>query len=185
MRGEARHRHGGARGAGGGRRLVVSRAGVRGTGKSAAGVAAVPGPDRARAPGPRRAAPEAREEPGGRPHRRLIGLAPASRWVLTREAPIPATASRDSAKNRERPREGRRRRCGSSVASNLRWSITRRVGPMATKVTLLELVDAVSEHARSEDETIATIIYMVNRGVVRLCGTFKGARFDLRTLAAA
>ena len=39
--------------------------------------------------------------------------------------------------------------------------------------------------ARSEDETIATIIYMVNRGVVRLCGTFKGARFDLRTLAAA
>ena len=58
-------------------------------------------------------------------------------------------------------------------------------GPMARKVTLLELVNAVSEHAQSEDETIATIIYMVNRGVVRLCGTFKGARFDLRTLAAA
>ena len=56
---------------------------------------------------------------------------------------------------------------------------------MARKVTLLELVNAVAEHARSEDETIATIIYMVNRGVVRLCGTFKGARFDLRTLAAA
>ncbi len=50
---------------------------------------------------------------------------------------------------------------------------------MAANVTLLELFDAVAEHARSEDETIATIIYMVNRGAVRLCGTFKGARFDL------
>ena len=50
---------------------------------------------------------------------------------------------------------------------------------MAAHVTLLELVDAVAEHARSEDDTIATIIYMVNRGAVRLCGTFKGARFDL------
>jgi len=55
---------------------------------------------------------------------------------------------------------------------------------MAANVTLLELVDAVAEHARSEDETIATIIYMVNRGVVRLCGTFRGARFDLNALAA-
>ncbi len=55
---------------------------------------------------------------------------------------------------------------------------------MAAHVTLLELVDAVAEHARSEDETIATIIYMVNRGAVRLCGTFNGARFDLKARAA-
>lgn len=30
---------------------------------------------------------------------------------------------------------------------------------------------------------IATVVYMVNQGHVRLCGTFKGARFDLTTAA--
>ncbi len=56
---------------------------------------------------------------------------------------------------------------------------------MTPNVTLLDLVDAVSEHARSEAEVIATVIYMVNRGRVRLCGTFKGARFDLAAVRAA
>jgi Thiamine pyrophosphate enzyme, N-terminal TPP binding domain len=55
---------------------------------------------------------------------------------------------------------------------------------MTPNVTLLDLVDAVGKHARSEAELIATVVYMVNRGHVRLCGTFKGARFDLATLAA-
>jgi hypothetical protein len=53
-----------------------------------------------------------------------------------------------------------------------------------TDVTLLDLVNAVAEHARSEAELIATVVYMVNQGHVRLCGTFRGARFDLATLAA-
>jgi hypothetical protein len=53
---------------------------------------------------------------------------------------------------------------------------------MARNVTLLDLVSAVVEHARSENELIATIVYMVNCGHVRLCGTFKGARFDLAAL---
>ena len=53
---------------------------------------------------------------------------------------------------------------------------------MALNVTLLELVNAVSEHGRSEAEVIATVVYMVNSGRVRLCGTFKGARFDLSAL---
>ncbi len=44
---------------------------------------------------------------------------------------------------------------------------------------------AVAEHARSEAEVIATIVCMVNQGRVRLCGTFKGARFDLTTFTAA
>jgi len=44
---------------------------------------------------------------------------------------------------------------------------------MAANVTLLDLVNAVAEHSRSEAETIATVVYMVNRGHVRLCGTFK------------
>src|SRR6266478_10127034 len=50
---------------------------------------------------------------------------------------------------------------------------------MAPSITLLDLVNAVAEHARSEAEVIATIVCMVNQGRVRLCGTFKGARFDL------
>jgi len=45
-------------------------------------------------------------------------------------------------------------------------------------------VNAVSEQARSEAEVIATIVYLVNSGRVRLCGTFKGARIDLRAPAA-
>jgi hypothetical protein len=53
---------------------------------------------------------------------------------------------------------------------------------MARRVTLLELVKAVAEYSSSDAELIATVVYMVNQGHVRLCGTFKGARFDLSTL---
>ena len=56
---------------------------------------------------------------------------------------------------------------------------------MTRNLTLLDLVTAVAEHARSDNEVIATVVYMVNRGDVRLCGTFKGARFDLTPLGAA
>ncbi len=55
---------------------------------------------------------------------------------------------------------------------------------MTPNVTLLDLVNAVSEHARSEAEMIATVVYLVNSGRVRLCGTFKGAQFDLHSLDA-
>jgi hypothetical protein len=53
---------------------------------------------------------------------------------------------------------------------------------MALNVTLLDLVTKVTEYARSEEEVIATVAYMVNSGRVRLCGNFKGARFDLGAL---
>ena len=56
---------------------------------------------------------------------------------------------------------------------------------MTPNVTLLDLVNAVTEYARSEAEVIATIVWMVNEGHVRLCGTFRGARFDLTTVTAA
>jgi len=49
---------------------------------------------------------------------------------------------------------------------------------MARRVTLLELVNVVAEYSSSDAELIATVVYMVNQGHVRLCGTFKGARFD-------
>ena len=55
---------------------------------------------------------------------------------------------------------------------------------MSQNMTLLDLVKAVSEHAPSEAEVIATVVYLVNSGRVRLCGNFKDARFDLRELAA-
>jgi hypothetical protein len=54
---------------------------------------------------------------------------------------------------------------------------------MARDTTMLDLMLAVSEHARNEAEVIATVVYLVNSGKVRLCGTFKGARFDLRAVA--
>lgn len=53
---------------------------------------------------------------------------------------------------------------------------------MAANVTLLDLVKTVSEYARSDAEIVATVVHLVNSGAVRLCGTFRGARFDLRTL---
>jgi len=56
---------------------------------------------------------------------------------------------------------------------------------MAQNMTLLDLVKAVSEHAPSEAEVIATVVYLVNSGQVRLCGNFKDARFDLRALVAS
>ena len=52
---------------------------------------------------------------------------------------------------------------------------------MVPNVTLLELVTEVSSHAESEAEVVATVVYLVNSGRVRLCGSFKGARFDLGT----
>ena len=56
---------------------------------------------------------------------------------------------------------------------------------MTQDITLLDLVVAVSEHANGEAEVIATVVHLVNSGVVRLCGNFRGARFDLESMAAA
>ena len=55
---------------------------------------------------------------------------------------------------------------------------------MTPNTTLLDLVNAISAHTRSEAELIATVAYLVNSGRVRLCGTFKGCRFDLGSLGA-
>jgi hypothetical protein len=58
-------------------------------------------------------------------------------------------------------------------------------GSMAPDVTLLDLLTTVAKYTPSEAETIAMVVYMVNHGDVRLCGNFKGVRFDLDSLAAA
>ena len=56
---------------------------------------------------------------------------------------------------------------------------------MALRLTLLDLVRAVSESAATETEVVATVVHLVNSGVVQLCGNFRGARFDLGTAGAS
>jgi len=55
---------------------------------------------------------------------------------------------------------------------------------MTPKVTMLDLVSAVAEYATSDAELIATVVYLVNSGRVRLNGNFRGRRFDLTRLSA-
>jgi hypothetical protein len=50
---------------------------------------------------------------------------------------------------------------------------------MAPSVTLLELINAVSAFARTDDEIVATVVHLVNSGAVRLGGSFKDRRIDL------
>ena len=43
-----------------------------------------------------------------------------------------------------------------------------------TDVTLLELVEAVTEITEDETEIVATVLHMLESGSVRLCGNFRG-----------
>ena len=52
-------------------------------------------------------------------------------------------------------------------------------------LTLLDLVAAVSQFARTEAELIATVVYLVNSGKITLGGNFRGARFDCDVLEPA
>ena len=55
-------------------------------------------------------------------------------------------------------------------------------GPAPTaaplNLTLLELVQAISEVSESEQEVIATVVYMLRSGRVRLTGNFRGLAAD-------
>jgi hypothetical protein len=53
---------------------------------------------------------------------------------------------------------------------------------MNAHVTMQDLISAVSEFARSEAELVATVVWMVNSGSVRLGGDAAGGRFDLRSV---
>lgn len=53
---------------------------------------------------------------------------------------------------------------------------------MAPCVTMKDLINAIAEHTTSEAELIATVVYMVNSGRVRLRGRLAGARFDMKSL---
>ena len=50
---------------------------------------------------------------------------------------------------------------------------------MGARITMLDLITAVSRYAANDAEAIATVVYLVNSGKVRLSGNFRGARFDL------
>jgi hypothetical protein len=50
---------------------------------------------------------------------------------------------------------------------------------MSQKITVADLVAAVSESARSEAEFVATVVHLVNSGAVRLEGRLQGARIEL------
>lgn len=56
---------------------------------------------------------------------------------------------------------------------------------MALNVTMLDLVTAVGRDAESEAELIATVVYLVRTGRVRLSGNFRGCRFDTADVTAA
>ena len=56
---------------------------------------------------------------------------------------------------------------------------------MALRVTMLDLVTALAEHAETDVEIISTVIWMVNSGAVQLAGNFRGARFDVSGVARA
>ncbi|GEM_PF-2742108 len=45
--------------------------------------------------------------------------------------------------------------------------------PEPQALTLLELVEAVSEASETEQEVLATVAYMLNSGRVRLSGSFR------------
>ena len=45
--------------------------------------------------------------------------------------------------------------------------------------TMLDLVQAVMDFSKSDDEVVATVTYLVNSDKVRLRGNFAGARIAL------
>jgi hypothetical protein len=48
--------------------------------------------------------------------------------------------------------------------------------------TLLDVIQAVSEVAANDQETLATVADLINRGQVRRCGDAAGARSDVSAM---
>lgn len=46
------------------------------------------------------------------------------------------------------------------------------------EITLLDLVQAVCDEARTEAEVVATVLHLLRSGRVRLCGSFRGSLLD-------
>lgn len=54
-----------------------------------------------------------------------------------------------------------------------------RLPPVSGDITLLELVQAVSRVTPDEREVVATVVYMLRTGRVRLCGNFRGELIEI------
>ena len=50
---------------------------------------------------------------------------------------------------------------------------------------LVDLVETVSDVTTNDDETLATVAYLISSGKVRLCGGIPGATIDLSATAGA
>ena len=50
--------------------------------------------------------------------------------------------------------------------------------PLPPSSTLLELVQTVMAETENDAEVVATVVYLINSGKVRLCGTFAGAKIS-------
>ena len=50
--------------------------------------------------------------------------------------------------------------------------------PSTLSLTLLELVQAVNEVSDSENEVIATVVYMLRSGRIKLAGSFRDMPLD-------
>jgi hypothetical protein len=50
--------------------------------------------------------------------------------------------------------------------------------------TLLDLVQTVMTETENDTEVVATVVYLINSGKVRLCGTFAGAKITFTPQAA-
>jgi hypothetical protein len=53
------------------------------------------------------------------------------------------------------------------------------------ELTLLDLIQAVSEVAANDQELLATVAHLINSGQVRFCGDAAGATIDLLGTNAA
>jgi len=65
-------------------------------------------------------------------------------------------------------------------------SITYSEGPgrgTPATTTLLDLITALQECTPNDTELVATVVFLINSGRVRLCGTFAGARIDVAPAA--
>ena len=50
---------------------------------------------------------------------------------------------------------------------------------MEPTITLLDLINAISDQAKTEKEVVDTIVHLVNSRTVRLGGIFRGALIDV------
>jgi hypothetical protein len=48
--------------------------------------------------------------------------------------------------------------------------------PTPQENTLLDLIQSIISEAKNDEEVVATVVYLINSGRVRLCGSFAGAK---------